>query len=135
MLQLITPLTSTLGDYKNDLLPSISAILWAEVWLTPAIRLLDLGGNFSKHILAPRAMTQEAMNLNFLGTPYNLGERYTDLTKVLFVCFFYSSLFPASFFFGFAILLVQYYTDKFCLLRIWGFSPSLGSNLARYSRR
>lgn len=103
-------------------------------------------------------MTQEQMNLNFLGTPYNLGERYTvsygvnvkqlsvlpvcspcrqrkDLTKVLFVCFFYSALFPASFLFGFAILFVQYHVDKFCLLRIWGFSPSLGSSLAKYSRR
>ena len=34
-------------------------------------------GFLNKHILAPRAMTQEQMNLNFLGTPYNLGERYT----------------------------------------------------------
>lgn len=77
------------------------------------------------------------------------------------MCFFYSALFPASFFFGFAILLIQYYTDKvreirlncnrkashsdamslfpldgqFCLLRIWGFAPSLGNSLAVYSRR
>jgi hypothetical protein len=40
---------------------------------------------------------------------YNLGERYTDLTKVLFICFFYSVLYPAAFFFGAAILIVQYY--------------------------
>ena len=58
-----------------------------------------------------------------------------DLTKVLFVCFFYSALFPASFLFGFAILLVQYHADKFCLLRVWGYSPTLGSTLAVYSRR
>lgn len=57
------------------------------------------------------------------------------MTKVLFVCFFYSALFPASFLFGFVILLVQYHVDKFCLLRIWGFSPSLGNSLAVYSRR
>jgi len=33
------------------------------------------------------------------------------------------------------ILFVQYWTDKFCLLRVWGWSPMLGSRLAIYSRR
>lgn len=131
----ITPFTNSLGGRSTDLLPSISAILWSETFIVPALRLLDIGGKFQRHVLAPRAMTQEQMNLNFLGTPYNLGERYTDLTKVLFVCFFYSALFPASFWFGFAILLVQYHADKWCLLRIWGYSPSLGNTLAVYSRK
>lgn len=49
--------------------------------------------------------------MSFQGTPYNLGERYTDLTKVLFLCFFYSALYPTSFFFGTAILLIQYYVS------------------------
>jgi len=103
VLQWITPFTKTLGITRTDLLPSVSAILWAECWITPAIRILDIASNFQKHILAPRAYTQEQMNMFFLGTRYNLGERYTDLTKVLFVCFFYSALFPASFFFGFVV--------------------------------
>jgi len=75
--KVITPFTSTLGDRTTDLLPSVSAILWSETFITPALRILDGGGFLQKHILAPRAMTQEQMNLNFLGTPYNLGERYT----------------------------------------------------------
>jgi hypothetical protein len=66
-------------------------------------------GNLKKHVLAPRANTQAEMNLGFQGTFYNLGERYTDLTKVLFVVFFYSALYPLAFFFGAAILFVQYY--------------------------
>ena len=49
--------------------------------------------------------------------------------------FFYSSLFPAGFFFGFVILATQYYTDKFSLLRIWGWTPLIGSELAVFSRR
>jgi hypothetical protein len=77
VLQLITPFTNTLGNGKVDLLRSVSAILWSELWLSPALRVLDIGGNIKKHFLAPRAATQEAMNNNFLGTPYNLGERYT----------------------------------------------------------
>ena len=43
---------------------------------------------------------------------YNLGERYTDLTKVLFMCFYYSALYPAAFFFGTAILIVQYHVSQ-----------------------
>ena len=42
---------------------------------------------------------------------YNLGERYTDLTKVLFVIFYYSALYPAAFFFGTAILIVQHFVS------------------------
>lgn len=67
--------------------------------------------NAKKHLLAPRARTQEQMNHFFQGTYYNLGERYTDLTKILFLVFVYSPLFPAAFFFGSAILFVQYYVS------------------------
>jgi len=90
----------------------INSIMWAELLLVPALRLLDLHGNFKKHILAPRARNQEIANLSFQGTHYNMGERYTDLTKVMFVCFFYSALFPALFLFGFAILIVQFYVSR-----------------------
>lgn len=119
--KLITPFTSTLAESKTSVLPSINSILWSELWLVPALRLLDLWGNVKKHFFAPRSRTQEVMNLNFQGTFYNLGERYTDLTKVLFLCFFYSALFPSTFFFGAAILAIQYYVsvkyDALCLHR------------------
>merc|ERR1712228_449133 len=36
---------------------------------------------------------------------------------------------------GFAILLVQYYTDRYCLVRIWKRAPAIGANLSRISRR
>lgn len=76
-------------------------------------RLSDWLTNLKKHVLAPRARTQDQMNNWFQGTYYNLGERYTDLTKILFVVFVYSALFPAAFFFGAAILLAQYYVSVF----------------------
>jgi hypothetical protein len=57
------------------------------------------------------------------------------LTKVLFVVFFYSALFPAGFFFGAVILAIQYFVDKFSLMRLWGWSPLIGSDLAVFSRR
>lgn len=109
--KLLTPFTLTLSDRKEDVIMQISAILWAELWLVPGLRLLDISSNIKKHILAPRAHTQEEMNLWFQGTGFNLGERYTDLTKVLFVCFFYSALMPTIFFYGSAILFLQYFVS------------------------
>lgn len=128
-------MTSTLGYESTDLLPTTYAILLSDVWLSPLLRLSDWMTNVKKHILAPRARTQEEMNLSFQGTFYNLGERYTDFTKVLFVVFFYSALFPPGFFFGFLILTFQYWVDKFSLVRIWGWTPVIGDELAVFSRR
>ena len=71
------PTTRYLSKGPKDLIPSISSLLLVEVYLSPVLRVGDIIGNFRKHILAPRARTQEAMNSHFLGTPYNLGERYT----------------------------------------------------------
>lgn len=53
------------------------AILISELFLTPLLRFLDISGNIQRHVIAPRALTQSEMNLNFLGTPYRLGERFT----------------------------------------------------------
>mmetsp|Transcript_12868 Transcript_12868/g.19940 ORF Transcript_12868/g.19940 Transcript_12868/m.19940 type:complete len:954 (+) Transcript_12868:123-2984(+) len=131
----LTPFTSTISAGKRDIILTIKNILVAELWFSPSLRLLDLFGNLKKHYFGPRAVTQNSMNLWFQGTPYNLGERYTDLTKILFVVFVYSVWFPSGFFFGAAILLVQYYTDKYCLTRIWSQAPLLGPNLAKFSRR
>eukprot|EP00542_Grammatophora_oceanica_P010709 CAMPEP_0194043292 /NCGR_PEP_ID=MMETSP0009_2-20130614/14957_1 /TAXON_ID=210454 /ORGANISM="Grammatophora oceanica, Strain CCMP 410" /LENGTH=944 /DNA_ID=CAMNT_0038687459 /DNA_START=167 /DNA_END=3001 /DNA_ORIENTATION=- len=133
--RIVTPFTGTIGGVDTDVLPTISAILWSELWLSPALRILDIMGNLKKHVLGPRAKTQESMNLWYQGTVYNLGERYTDFTKVMFLCFFYSALFPGSFFFCGAILLMQYYVDKYCLMRIWSTAPFIGSQLAVFSRR
>lgn len=105
------------------------------MWLGPLLRLSDWLTNLKKHVLAPRAKTQDEMNLSFQGTFYNFGERYTDFTKILFVVFFYSALFPPGFFFGFIILTFQYLVDKFSLVRIWSWTPLIGAELAVFSRR
>lgn len=117
------------------MLKTVSAIIIFDVWLGPLLRLSDWFTNIKKHILGPRARTQEEMNLSFQGTFYNFGERYTDFTKILFVVFFYSALFPMGFFFGFLILTFQYCVDKFSLVRIWSRNPSIGPELAIFSRR
>jgi hypothetical protein len=142
--KLITPFTSTIGNGPRDVLTTIHSILWSELVLSPFLKLIDIFGNIEKHLIGPRMRTQESMNSYFQGTVYNLGERYTvrgnlnifslallvlkakdantflllrqDMTKILFLCFFYSAIFPSCFFFGGAILFAQYYSDKYCLM-------------------
>jgi len=72
-----TPTTKILSSGSGALLPSIAPVFMFEMILTPFLRVLDVVGLFKKHILAPRAKTQKEMNSYFLGTPYNLAERYT----------------------------------------------------------
>jgi hypothetical protein len=52
-------------------------IFFAEIITSSAIQLLDPVETFKKHVLAPRARTQEHMNLHFRGTEIFLAERYT----------------------------------------------------------
>lgn len=82
LIKLITPILGTLTETNQSILPSVNSILWSELWITPLLRLGDMFTNLKKHGLAPRARNQEHMNSWFQGTYYNLGERYTDLTKV-----------------------------------------------------
>ena len=48
--------------------------------------------------------------------------------------FYYSLLFPAAYFLAAATLLVHYWVDKFCLLRVWKPAPKLGFGIGRISR-
>jgi hypothetical protein len=82
----ITPFTSTISGGPRDVLTTVNSILWAELILSPILKLLDIFGNINKHIIAPRMRTQESMNRYFQGTPYNLGERYT-VSGILFCDF------------------------------------------------
>ena len=113
---IITPFTATL---TAELIDQVYTILFADMVTSPLVRLLDVGGVFGKYILAPRAKTQEGMNSYFMGTPYTIAERYTDITKTVFLAFFYASIYPAAYFFCFASLIINFFVDKYCLLRVW----------------
>ncbi len=110
------------------------AIFVTEMLKSPFIQILDVPGNFKKHVLAPRSPTLKKISKYFRGTPYELAERYTNLTKVLFMTFYYSMIFPAGYFLAAATLAVHYWVDKFCLLRVWTPAPELGGNIGRVSR-
>lgn len=148
VISLITPFTSTLTN-KSGLITQVYALFFADIVTTNALQLLDPFGHIARHYQAPRASTQDSMNLLFQGTVYELAERYTDMTKVneilfwfvpyltcshssyfmlkiMFLCLWYSAIFPGAFFLCSFSLLIKYYVDRFSLMRTWKRAPQLG---------
>jgi hypothetical protein len=70
----ITPFTHTLAA-EDGLIPQISAIFFAEIVTTNLIQLTDVWGHFQRHVLAPRMVTQDTMNICFQGLEVELAER------------------------------------------------------------
>ena len=74
------------------------------------------------------------MNLLMGGTKYTIAERYTNMTKTLFLTFCYCATYPGVFFLCAATLIINYHVDKFYLLRTWTPAPMLGAHIANFSR-
>ena len=87
----VVPFTSTLGSDKDDLLVGISGILVAEIWIAPLLSILDFMGNLNKHYFAPRATVKEHLFLCFKGTYYNLADKYTVSSNIVFFTLSYTS--------------------------------------------
>jgi hypothetical protein len=131
---IITPFVYTIDPGSTKLISKVYAIFFAELLTNPVIMISDIWGHFQRHILGPRELDQERMNLRFSGGVFLISLRYTEMTKILFLTFFYSALFPAGYFFAAASLTVNYFVDKFCLLRTYGPSPKVGNDVAKFSR-
>mmetsp|Transcript_5812 Transcript_5812/g.13266 ORF Transcript_5812/g.13266 Transcript_5812/m.13266 type:complete len:1004 (-) Transcript_5812:1353-4364(-) len=132
--RLITPFLVTLGENKIDLINTVNALMISEMIMAPLLRYFDVMTILKRHYFAPRAKSEEELFSCFSGGWYNLGERYTDFTKVLLLCTFYSAFYPLIYFLGAAILFGQYWMDKFLLLSSWQKAPFVGPETARFSR-
>jgi hypothetical protein len=102
VISLITPFTSTLTN-KSGLITQVYALFFADIVTTNALQLLDPFGHIARHYQAPRASTQDSMNLLFQGTVYELAERYTDMTKVNEILFCLSHIINLFSFFLFHV--------------------------------
>jgi len=131
---LVTPFTETLSGNEDGIIRSLYAIYIFEILKGPVTQLMDPFGMFYRHYLAPRCPDQWRMNLNFQGTYYEISERYTDMVNVLFITFYYAQIFPAGFFLASLAMTVHYFTDKFCLLRVWYQAPAIGTNISNEAR-
>lgn len=71
------PFTSHILPGEEGVLSLVYKIFFAEIVTSTMIQWLDPMENLKKHFVAPRASTQEKMNLSFRGTDIFLAERYT----------------------------------------------------------
>lgn len=73
---MITPFTATLEDNERDgIIYKVYCLFWSEIVTTTLLQLADFSGHIKRHLLAPHAETQDAMNLKFKGTTWSLAER------------------------------------------------------------
>ena len=57
------------------------------------------------------------------------------MTKILFLCLWYSAIYPAAFFMCAFTLGLNYFTDRFSLMRTWQRPPHLGTQISKFSRQ
>ena len=75
------------------------------------------------------------MNLFMQGQVFELAERYTNMTKILFLTLWYCSIYPGAFFMCAFALFINYFVDRFSLMRTWKRAPLLGTRISEFSRR
>jgi len=134
VITITTPFTSVLRA-SGGVIPKVYALFFADLVTTNAIQLADPVGHFQKHFLAPRAATQDDMNIKFRGTDFELAERYTNMTKILFLCLWYCAIYPGAFFMCAFALFINYFVDRFSLMRTWSRQPQLGTPISEVSRK
>ena len=108
----------------------IQGILIADAVSTPFLRLLDLPGLYRRYIKAPKAITQEEMNILWSPQDWSLAERYTDTLKTVFVGLMYAVPLPSGLFITAGAMITTYLVDKYSLTRIWKRPPSLDASLS-----
>jgi hypothetical protein len=134
MTSYITPFTEQLSPADDSMLSALYAIYFYEILKGPVMQVLDPSGILKKFVLAPFAKDQRSMNSYFYGKYWDLAERYTDMTSIVFLTMYYGIIFPSGFFLCAIALILHYWTDKYCLLRVWARKPALGNTTAQQSR-
>mmetsp|Transcript_3284 Transcript_3284/g.4907 ORF Transcript_3284/g.4907 Transcript_3284/m.4907 type:complete len:957 (+) Transcript_3284:29-2899(+) len=130
----ITPFVDTVGSNSDQIISKVFWIFMFELLTNPTLLAIDIWGHVQRHILAPKESTQERMNLYFQGAEFSLAARYTEMMKIIFLTVFYSTVYPAGFFFASASMIINYFVDKFCLCRMYGHTMSIGNAIAKLNR-
>ena len=102
---MISELFVRYSQYALFVLPLLAHLVTLNS--SPLLRYLDPFVILDRHYFAPRAKSDEELYFCFRGGWYNLSERFTDFTKVLLLCTFYSAFMPMIWWLGAAILFFQ----------------------------
>ncbi|ETI41777.1 hypothetical protein, variant [Phytophthora nicotianae] len=119
---------------SQENLLQIQALLIANLITAPVIQLISPFEKFNRWYYGPKAKTQRKLNSYYSGAYWKLAERYTQITKSVGIALFFKSLLPTGLIITSLSLLVNYWVDKYCLLRKWKTPPRYDGLLARASR-
>jgi len=123
----ITPEDKMLGE---EFITQIQAVLWADALTIPFIKWLDLGSTLKKYVWSRFATNLYDLKTHyFQGTTYVLAERYSNMVKTLFVSLFFLAINPGGLFISAFAFAVNYWVDKYCLLRLWKKKPRYDGSL------
>lgn len=117
--------------FADTTMASIMIILVTDAVLAPTLQTLNLPRRLMQRFVAPRCKTQSATNAHL---PWHLAERYTEISKTIFVSTFWSAILPAGLFVTSAAFAVNYFADCCALFQIWKRPPPLSSRLVTLSR-
>lgn len=125
------------NDVLNaDFISQVVSVQIAVCIITPAIAVFDFAGLFQRHVTGPLfSETQGELNSNWMGTPWSLAERYTGISRILFVSLYYTLLSPISLIIATVAFLIVFLVDRFLLLRRWKTACMLDAKVARRLRQ
>ena len=119
---------NTFPDVKT--IASIKNVQLSSCFLSPFLQLLDINGIISRQILTRLfARNQADANRYWSGTKFTLAERYTEISKTLFISLFYSFLDPTSLFIGALACINTFFIDRYLLLRRTSQPPMLDNSM------
>lgn len=113
----------------------VSKILWADAFVQPLMKVVDIGARFKQYVLAPFEKTQSKMNKHFLGKKVNMAERYASMLKTMFVALFFSAIFPQGYYVAAMSMFMTYWSSKYCLFNRWRRPPPSDDSLTVMTRR
>jgi len=134
IVDIISRFTSTLSVTSEGLLIKVYSNFVTLLVSSNAIQLSDFAGFFKRCILGPRAKDQDSMNMYFQGHRWDLAERYTNMSNNIFLCFFYCTLYPVCFFMSSIALFINFYIDKYSLMRTWARPSKLGTSISKINK-
>jgi hypothetical protein len=122
------------GGKIQGLIPSVHNLFLSQILYNLMYQVSDPLGQISRHVFAPRAKTQEAMNMCMRGTEMYLAERYAHMVKFMYLMIWYCAIYPSASFMTSFALFIGYFTDRFSLMRTWACTPQVGSHIADFAR-
>jgi hypothetical protein len=124
----------------DDFLDSESVIAIINVQLgacfsAPLFKLFDPMGVFYRWIVGPAVSTsQSQLNKYWEGSAFMLADRYTEISKVIFISFFYSLLTPVALYIAVLSCLAMFAIDRYLLFRKTKTPPMLDATMAKSLR-